>query len=126
MTTTTRSKTIGVVGVTFVEHYPDNLLRLRDLSEETEANTAERLSVLLLRNPANAYDPNAVEIHVPALGEMAMIGHCAREVAALIAPRMDAGERFQADVAWVRINPEHMDRPGISIDVRRVIEKAVA
>jgi hypothetical protein len=125
MTTTTKPKIVKVVGVTFVSGYPNNLLLLRDLAEQAEA-TGERLSVVLIRNPQNPYDANAVEVHVPALGDMAMIGHVPRDQAAALAPRMDDGGRFLAEVSWCRIDPEHTDRPGIDITVRRVLEAAVA
>lgn len=118
--TTTRAKIVKVVGVTFVEGYPNNLLHLRDVAMQAEA-AGERLAVLLIRNPANQYDANAVEVHVPALGSMAMIGHVPREQAAALAPRIDAGERFLAEVSWCRIDPDHTDRPGIDIAVVRVL-----
>ena len=75
---------------------------------------------MLLRNPANPHDANAIEVHIPALGDLAMIGHVPRDLAAQLAPEMDAGAIFAAAVADVRINPKHMDRPGIDIKVERV------
>ena len=114
------TKHVNVVGVTFVDTYPHNLIALRDAEADAEAR-GERLTVVLVRNPANPHDVNAVEIHIPALGEMAMIGHLARDVAAKVAPRMDAGDRFACEVSWVRINPDHLDRPGIDVAIARVL-----
>lgn len=117
----TRSTIVKVVGVTFTPHYPHNLLQLRDVADTAEAQ-GERLRALLVRNPANQYDANAVEVHVPAMGDLAMIGHIPRDVAARLAPRMDAGDRFIAEVGQVRIDPAHLDRPGIDIVVARIID----
>lgn len=121
--TTTRAKLVKVVGVTFVPSYPSNLLLLRDIALAAE-DQGERLAVLLIRNPANPHDANAVEVHVPALGDMAMIGHIDRENAARLAPRLDAGDRFLAELAWVRIDPAHTDRPGIDVSIARVVAVA--
>lgn len=83
----------------------------------------EPLTAILVRNPDNAYDSNAIEVHVPGLGvEMAMIGHLTRPIAARIAPEMDAGTRWAAAVESVLIDPAHMDNPGISIHCMRVRE----
>jgi hypothetical protein len=118
---TTRTRIVKVVGVTFTRGYPSNILLLRDIAEAAEA-TGERLTVVLVRNPDNPHDANAVEIHVPALGDMAMIGHVPRDAAARLAARMDAGDRFKAEVAWTRNDPAHTDRPGIDIAIARVLE----
>lgn len=112
---------IDVVGVSFVDDYPANLLRLRDLHESRLPN-AERFACVLRRNPANQYDPNAVEVHVPILGSM--IGHVPKDLAAELAPIMDAGVPVAAEVVDIRVNPDHPDRPGCSIAVRRVEELA--
>ena len=78
------------------------------------------MPVILVRNPANAYDVNAVEVHVPALGEGAFIGHLAREIAAKIAPLIDAGVEYRAYVNWVRVAVGHEDRPGVDVTIQRV------
>lgn len=111
-------KVVSVVGVTFVAAYPYNLLALRDVSIDAEQR-GERLTVVLVRNPANPHDANAVEVHVPALGEMAMIGHISRDNAARLAPLMDSGVRFAAEIAGTRIHPNHIDRPGIDVAIAR-------
>jgi hypothetical protein len=108
-----------VVGVSFTPGYPDNLHTLSWMQDEAEAKE-EPLVVVLVRNPDNPYDSNAVEVHVPALGEMAMIGHLTRPIAARFACDIDdKGYRFGAQVHWVRINPDHPDRPGVTITAWR-------
>lgn len=117
-------KFVAVVGVTFVPAYPNNLHMLAQVERD---NTGEPLVAILVRNPANPHDTNAVEVHVPALGQdLAMIGHVDRANAARLAPHMDAGLRFQAWIASVRISPAHPDRPGIDIGIRRVAAEVAA
>lgn len=113
------TKVIPVVGVTFVPTYPQNLITLARVSADQQPGD-EALSVVLLRNPANPHDANAVEVHVPALpGDLGMIGHVSRDNAARLAPLLDAGIRFRSWIAGVRINPTHMDRPGIDVAITR-------
>lgn len=113
-----KAKLVSVVGVTFAKGYPKNLLLLADLIRQ-QWPVDEPLAVILVRNPANEHDANAVEVHVPALGELAMIGHVSRDNAARLAPLMDDGIAFECWVAQTRINPEHLDRPGIDIAITR-------
>ncbi len=109
-----------VVGVSFVPAYPDNLLALEQASVDAN-QSGEALAVILVRNPNNAYDGNAIEVHIPALGEdWAMIGHLERPIAARMAPDIDAGQVWAAQIETVLINPEHLDRPGISIECARM------
>ncbi len=104
-----------VVGVSFVPSYPENLYVLDRAQQEAE-RSGEPLVVILVRNPANAYDANAIEVHVPALGEdLAMLGHLTRPIAARLAPDIDAGNDWRAAVVSVLIDPDHLDNPGISI-----------
>ena len=121
MSATSATRLVKVVGVSFVATYPDNLTRLYELVDAAEVE-GERLTAVFVRNPANPYDANAVEVHVPALGDMAMIGHVDRDNAARLAPRIDNGDRFLCGVAGVRIDPQHPDRPGIDIAVTRLLD----
>ena len=121
MVTLSKSRTVPVVGVSFTPDYPHNLHLLRDLDDER--NQDEPLTVVLVRNPANEHDPNAVEVHVPALGVQGMIGHLSRENAAKIAPLMDEGTQFACYLNWVRVAHDHLDRPGVDISVRRVTKE---
>lgn len=50
---------------------------------------------------------------------MSMLGHVGREHAARLAPLMDAGVAFGAWVSAARIDPAHIDRPGVDIAIER-------
>jgi hypothetical protein len=132
-----------VVGVTFCEGYPGNLHNLRDVVEARYTKDGDRWSAIedwedgelvgdalparLLRNPANEYDENAIEVHVPILGRHGtMIGHVDRHLAARLAPRMDSGMEFNAVVKAVYVHPDNPDNPGIDIRLTRVAASAAA
>ena len=136
-----------VVGVSFVPGYPDNLHELDKLMKprlvpyptlngEMAQEIAEKgyeeyveehgnfmppepLRAVLIRNPNNEYDANAIEVHVPSIGDNGMIGHLTRPIAARMAPEMDKGVIWSAEVESVLIDPDHLDRPGISITCNR-------
>lgn len=115
--------TTKVVGVSFQSAFPDNILALSDAAQEAH-RVGEPLSVVLVRNPANQYDANACEVHVPALGgDWGMIGHLTRPIAARLAPELDAGVRWHAEVEAVLIHPDNPDNPGISITCSRIAGK---
>lgn len=125
------TKIVKVVGVSFVPTYPSNLHQLQALYDwqaqathpsETLPNgiQVEPLSVVLRRNPANPYDANAVEVHIPALGDEGMIGHLAREHAAIIASMIDRGDILQAHVHRCRVLPSAPQNPGIDIAITRI------
>jgi hypothetical protein len=109
-----------VAGVTFTREYPENLYALKLVMEQAEVEGSnEGITVLLLRNPDNPQDSNAIGVEVPGIGR---IGHVPRSIAADLAPRMDAGERFQAAIVAVRIREGHEDRPGITVNYEPVKE----
>ena len=83
----------------------------------------EPLPAVLIRNPDNEYDPNAVQVHVPSLGDDGFIGHLTRPIVTRMAPEMDAGVVWSAEVVNVLIDPEWLDRPGISIKCYRVVDE---
>jgi hypothetical protein len=107
-----------VAGVSFVPGYPDNLLGLVDHVVLAQQR-GEGMTALLIRNPDNQHDANAIEVHAPAMGE-GLIGHLPRQVAAWVAPRMDAGEVWAAEVLGVRIHSDHPLRPGVEIRLWQV------
>lgn len=110
---------LSVTGVSFVPTWPGNLYELERLNFDAEAQ-GERLAAVFLRNPDNAHDPNAVQIHVPALGtDLAMIGHVPAPLAKRLAPELDADIRWQGEVSWVKINHDHPERPGITVVATR-------
>ena len=119
------TKIVKVVGVTFVRTYPANLLQLQDLIDwqlAVPAKEVEPLSVVLRRNPNNEHDANAIEVHVPALGDEGMIGHIKADHAAILAPMMDAGQRFASSVYKCNVRREAPAKPGIEIQITRLKE----
>jgi lysophospholipase L1-like esterase len=118
MTRPARRFSAKVVGVTFVDEYPDNLLALAEIQRRREdRGFDEPLAAVLIRNPDNAYDTNAIEVHVPSEG---MIGHLPKEIAARLAPCLDAGETWHATLSEVRISPEAPEQPGVDVHVERI------
>ena len=51
----------------------------------------------LVRQPENAYDPNAVAVHYGRL----QLGFVRKAIAARIAPNIDAGERYRAEIKHI-------------------------
>lgn len=103
-----------VVGVTFAPGYPDILDRLQAV-QQLALSRGEGLPVVLIHNADNANDTNAIEVWVPAAD--GLIGHIPAHLAERLAPRLDAGEKWQAEVEEVLINPDRPERPGISVKV---------
>lgn len=107
-----------VVGLTFIEDYPENLHDLARIQRRREQRSNdEPLPVVLIRNPDNQHDANAIEVHQPSVG---MIGHLPREVAARLAPCLDDGETWQATLLPVRISPEAPEQPGVDVRIERI------
>lgn len=126
----TADHAVRVVGMSFRPGYPETVLRIADSIESTRVDSVrsagswddldtlpEGPPVLLVRNPANEFDANAIEVHVPLLGRRQFIGHIPKELAARWAPRLDAGWTASASVVAVPVNPDHIDRPGLEIAV---------
>lgn len=98
---------VRVVGVTFVDEYPTNLHRLAIV----HTHRTEDIELNLVRNPENPYDNNAVEVRHMVY----MLGHLPKEVAARIAPLLDAGQEIIATVFQVLISQENPNQPGLDI-----------
>ena len=132
--TTTKSIDFRVAGVSFRPGYPENLRRLHGIIEakrvaslgwdddsdavDSAAPSDYDVEALLIRDPANEHDVNAIEVHVPVLGRQSLIGFVPATdppLAAKFAPSMDKGDDWSATVAAVLIDPEHPDRPGIEV-----------
>lgn len=113
-----------VVGVSFVD--PDNRKRaaLRALCEERglvnpgDLDHPETLAVVIIRNPANKFDANACEVHVPALD--AMIGHLPKDIAARVAPLVDGGGRVSAELTGIFVAHGAPNNFGIGVAVWEV------
>lgn len=105
-----------IVGVAFVDGYPQNLLDL-----DANAGAEEKLDwppIEMRRNPYNEYDANAIEIRRSDTDDL--LGHLPKELAKRIAPDMDGGVSWEAAITAVDIHPDHWDRPGLSITIRRI------
>lgn len=112
--------TTRVVGVSFVDGWPENMgrLELEVRRHELFEDVAEAPpAVTLVRRPDNPYDANAVEVHVDRVG---MIGHLDARTASRLAPRLDAGEAWAGEVAEVVVDENHPGHPGISVSIHRV------
>src|SRR5690348_15448368 len=99
-----------------MDGYPDFFHRLAPAVERA-AKDGKRLDAFLVREPRNEHDANAIVVQVPEIGP---IGHVPRAVAAKLAPRLDAGERWRCLIAGVLIHPDHLDRPGIDLLIEKV------
>lgn len=92
---------IAVAGVTF----EGRQTVLSDVYEMQESRKYP-ITAELIREPSNQYDPNAIAVKVNVDWDGMMypprpIGYVPRQVAAWMAPRIDAGEEF--DVTAVRV-----------------------
>lgn len=103
--------TFRAAGVTFMPGYPDNLHRLHGLALAAWG-AGESVACVLIRNPDNPVDRNAIEIHVPSIGHVGMVPG---EIAYRLAPKLDAGLQVQAAVIGVAINLDHTERPGLQV-----------
>lgn len=124
-----KTRLIDVVGMSFIPSYPDNLLRLREICEKQSVTSLggggdfgddyepEKLPAVIIRNPENEFDANACEVHIPALGRKGMVGHVPRDLAARLAPLMDAGVQVRGWVDFVRIMPGKESNPGLTIGI---------
>lgn len=80
----------------------------------------EPLNVVLIRDPHNTEDPNAVEVHLPGLTPDGNVGCLPAAEAALIAPVLDNGVKFRAGVAFPMIMDDKPDKPGLVIVVQQI------
>lgn len=124
--------TVKVVGLTFVDGYPQNLLDLRNLHERRFVRVdedqpmfagfgdgeVEPIAAVLVRDPNNPHDSNAVEVHVPAIDQR--VGFIPRDLAARVAAWLDAGRSIRCGISTVLVSPGHEDRPGVSLICERV------
>lgn len=109
-----------VVGVTFVTGYPENVIRLSDeanrrfIFSDDGSDEPDPIPVNLVRNPGNEHDTNAIEVHSDGLG---MIGHIPAGVAERLAPHLDAGESWKAEITAIFQNEDHPNNPGIRLSI---------
>lgn len=104
-----------VAGESFRPGYPDNLLRLADVLDNTEG--PEWVGAVLVRDPKNEYDRNAIEVHV-AGGDIGHVGFVPAQLAAILAPIMDSGRPLTCNATEVRIGSGGDARPGLTVCVK--------
>ena len=97
-----------LVGVSFCEGYPANLLRVAEMLARSE-----RVTVELRRDASNPYDANTINVVCVAAG--GRIGRVAKERAAYLADDIDRGEEWVGLLETVMVNPDHPDKPGAVI-----------
>lgn len=139
----------NVVGVSFVEGYPSNLIRLHAVRQEIGV-----IKAVIKRNPVNKYDSNACEVWVLTTHEdrcegcilrgfhgnpsfeteygipanlslqtnetYQMIGHLAKELAAELAPQLDSGVEFDIQIVSIGFANNDPSKPGASFHIRKV------
>jgi len=103
---------VKVVGLTFVARYPDNVYEL-----ERQATDGAKFDLELVREPSNPHDPNAIVVQVYA--DMERLGHLPRDVAARIAPEMDAGVPWRVGDWQVLVAFGHEGNPGLTLTLNR-------
>lgn len=108
---------LRVVGVTFAPDYPENLLDLYEIQKRKERRGAELPALVLIREPDNRYDPNAIAVHAPSIG---MLGHLPRGTAERMAPEIDAGTEWAARLVGVAVHQDNPEQPGLEIRCFRV------
>lgn len=100
-----------VVGVSFHEEYPTNILRMVG-----DIHAFGDIPARLVRDQDNPYDSNAIRVKID--GEY--VGHLPKLISAAIAPEMDAGKQWVAEVEAVLLNNDKVDQPGLKLRVWRV------
>lgn len=99
----------NVVGVTFIDGYPANLIRLLAVLAETGSIRAH-----VRRNPDNKYDSNACEVWV----DESMIGHLDKETAAKVAPKLDSGSECEISIVSIGFANGNTSKPGASYHLK--------
>jgi hypothetical protein len=106
------------VGVSFQPGYPDSLYRLQEAQERRTRASREPLAAILVRNPYNEFDSNAIEVHAPS--DIGMVGHLPAALAERLAPLLDEGEVWQASFGDVLVHPDKPEFPGVDVRIERV------
>jgi hypothetical protein len=104
-----------VAGESFRPGYPDNLLRLADVLDNMEG--PEWVGAVLVRDPKNEYDRNAIEVHVTG-GDIGHVGFVPGPLAAILAPILDSGRRLTCNATEVRIGSSGDAKPGLTVCVK--------
>jgi len=100
-----------VVGVSFNPDYPANIWSLS--TDPFLMNTLCNL----VREPQNEHDPNSIRVDIGGKP----VGHIPRLIAIIIAPRMDKGETWLAQIAGINVSPENTNQPGVKLKIWRLV-----
>ncbi len=102
-----------VVGVSFAPGYPLSVAKLeaRMLLPWLHDRPSEPIPVTLVRDPGNPADANAIRVDVN--GEP--LGHIDRRTAERLAPSLDAGVEWRAEITDVLVSEADPAHPGITI-----------
>lgn len=110
--------TVKVVGMSFVDSYPGNV---RSLDRRIRAvGSIFQPRVEIQHDPDNEHDPNAIEVWIALHDVAEFYGHLPRDVAARLAPELDAGGRWEVSIDKVLISDENPLHPGLSLKFKRV------
>jgi len=101
---------VHVVGVSFNDSYPDNLLSMKQQLD------AGAVRVELRREPDNQFDEHAVLV---CCGNKP-IGHVPAGLAARLSPMLADGEQFSCFLDEILVSSEAPERPGAVITCERV------
>lgn len=98
-----------VVGVSFTPNYPENIWSI------SKDPTMMKSFCSLEREPENEHDANSIRVDIN--GET--VGRIPRLIAAIIAPRIDSGEIWRAQVSGIVVSPANANQPGLKIKMWR-------
>jgi hypothetical protein len=108
--------TVKVVGTSF-STTPELMYRLEDRKARLylfgEGGT---IPASLRRDPTNEHDTNAICVDVDEVGQ---VGHLPALLAARVAPEMDAGVVWTAELTDVLVHPDHPLNPGLTVRIAR-------
>lgn len=115
-----------VVGVSFVDGYPDNIHKLKKLYDARmhEVRNAQAgnllpqwIEVEIERTPENPHDSNAIVLSVRGIG---VLGHVPAIIAKTLAPKLDQGQHWVGYVSMVLVKKGEEDKPGVKVYLHKV------
>jgi hypothetical protein len=96
---------VPVVGVTFQPKYPASITSLKENS-----------SVEIIQDPNNSADPNAIKVQGQ---DGTILGYIPAAVAKKLTIELEKGNRYDVVIRPL-VNPEHSDRPGAMIKLKKI------
>lgn len=98
-----------IVGISFTPNYPTNVYLLaQDLA-------LGNVLCNLIREPENQHDANSIRVDIDG----ATLGHIPRLISLILAPKIDAGERWNASLHSIVVSSQNVNQPGLKINVWR-------